>query len=294
MAVYKRTYKAYSGPLTPSWSRFSVLSRYGFSTLFSSRIFTAYTVLCFIPFLVGLGFIYFVHSSTAQLAFGQHLSSIPLVNGRWFFGFLVSEAWMGLILTAWAAPGMISKDFANNSVQLYLSRPLSRAEYLVGKVTVLGVLLSFVTWIPMLVLFFLQAELEGHGWLGENWWMAGSIVLAGLMWIALISLLSMALAVWVKWRIAASALMLAFFFVLPGFGEAFSAILRTPWGSLLNFNTVILMIWAQLFRIPLSQLHFTRFGEVPPWAPWLSVLAVCTISLWLLHRRLKAREVERG
>ena len=66
MAVYKRTYKAYHGPLTPAWSRFTVLSRYGLSTLFSSRPFTAYTVLCFLPFLAGLAYIYVVHSTAAQ------------------------------------------------------------------------------------------------------------------------------------------------------------------------------------------------------------------------------------
>ena len=57
MAVYKRTYKSYRGPLTPAWSRFTVLSRYGLSTLFDSRPFTAYTVLCFLPFLGGLAYI---------------------------------------------------------------------------------------------------------------------------------------------------------------------------------------------------------------------------------------------
>ena len=38
---------------------------------------------------------------------------------------------MGFILAVWGGPGMITKDFANHSVQLYLSRPLSRAEYVI-------------------------------------------------------------------------------------------------------------------------------------------------------------------
>ena len=127
---------------------------------------------------------------------------------------------MGFILAVWGGPGMITKDFANNSVQLYLSRPLSRAEYLFGKVSVLGALLSCITWIPALFLFFVHAELQGNGWLWQNLWMAGSIFLASLLWIAVISLLSMAVSVWVKWRIAASALMFAVFFVLPILGFA--------------------------------------------------------------------------
>src|SRR5690242_8552919 len=151
MAVYKRTYKAYKGPLTPAWSRFTVLSRYGLKTLFDSRPFTAYTVLCFIPFLVGLAIIYAVNNSTVQALLGIGSDRIAIDN-NWFLGFLGAEAAMAFILAAWGGPGMITKDFANHSVQLYLSRPLSRAEYLLGKVSVLGLLLSCVTWVPALLL----------------------------------------------------------------------------------------------------------------------------------------------
>lgn len=293
MAVYKRTYKAYSGPLTASWSRFLVLTRYGLSRLFDSRPFTSYTVVCFLPFLAGLVFIYFVHSSTAQMLLGVRFGRTPIVDQNWFRAFLSMEAWLGFLLTAWAAPGMITKDFANNSIQLYLSRPLSRAEYLAGKISVLALLLSCTTWIPALILFGVQAELQGHGWGWQNLWMAGSIVVACLLWIALISLLSMAIAVWVRWRIAATGLMIAIFFFLPAFGEAIDVIVRTHWGRLLNFPYSIMMVWSRLFRLSERQLHRGGFDVIPLWSAWASLLAVCGLCLWLLHHRLKAREVER-
>src|SRR5260370_36898772 len=122
---------------------------------------------------------------------------------------------------------MVSKDFSNCYNQLYVSRHLSRAEYILGKVSVLGVLLSCTTWIPALLLFLLHAGMQGHGWLWDNLWMAGAIILSGLIGIALGTLLSMALAVWVKWRIAATGLMLATFFVLPGFSVAVNLISTT-------------------------------------------------------------------
>ncbi len=296
MAVYKRTYKAYRGPLTPAWSRFTVLSRYGLSTLFNSRPFTAYTVLCFIPFLIGLAYIYFVHSSAAQLMLNVRVgNALPgTINNTWFLGFLAIEAWMGFLLAAWGGPGMITKDFANHSVQLYLSRPLSRAEYLFGKVSVLGILLSCITWIPALVLFFVKAQLQGHGWLWENLWMAGSIVLGCLLWIAVISLVSMAVAVWVKWRIAATALMLGIFFLLPALGAVLDAILRTHWGNLINFPYVISLIWAHLFRFGAGIRHAEGFDTIPLWSAWASLLSVCASCVWLLDRKLRAREVERS
>jgi ABC-2 type transport system permease protein len=293
MAVYKRTYKAYEGDMTPRWSRFTVLSRYGFSTLFESRPFTAYAVLCFVPFLIGLAFIYLINSSAVQALLNVRMGPALQVNSRWFMTFLKIEGWMGFILTAWCAPGMISKDFANQSIQLYLSRPLSRAEYLLGKISVLAALLSCTTWIPLLVLFGLQAQLQGHGWGLQNLRIAGAIFVGGLLWIAVISLLAMALAVWVRWRIAATALLFATFFLLPGIGEVMNLVLRTYWGRLLNFPYMMGIVWEHLFDLQVRMMR-SSVDTVPLWSAWASLLAVCLFSLWLLNLRLRAREVERG
>lgn len=292
MAVYKRTYKAYNGALTPAWSRFSVLSRYGLANLFNSRPFTAYTVLCCMPFLGWLAFIYIANSPTTQALLG--LGNRVSIDSRTFLGFLATQAFMGFILAAWGGPGMITKDFANHSVQLYLSRPLSRAEYLFGKVSVLGALLSVVTWIPGLLLFFVQAQMQGHGWLWENLWMAGSILLGSLLWIAMISLISMAVAVWVRWRIAATGLMLAVFFLLPPLGFVLNAILRTKWGMLLNFGYLISLIWSHLFQMDTITRHHGGYDLVPLWSAWATLIGVCAFCVWLLDRKLRAREVERA
>ena len=291
MAVYKRTYKAYRGPLTPAWSRFTVLARYGLSTLFESRFFTAYTVLCLMPFLACVIFLYVLHNPSVQALLQQRLQFE--VNNMFFLGFLGVEAWMSFLLAAWGAPGMISKDFANHSIQLYLSRPLSRPEYLLGKISVMAALLSCTTWIPGLILFLLQASLQGHGWGWDHLWIAEAIVVAAFLGIAIVSLLSMALAVWVRWRIAATALMFGTFFMLPAFGEVFNAVMRTQWGKLINISYVMMAVWADLFRVPRAP-HGPRFDQVPLWASWASLLAMCAICLWLLNRRLKAREVERA
>ena len=220
MAVYKRTYKAYSGPLTPVWSRFTVLSRYGFASLFDSRPFTGYCILCCVPFLLGIAYIYTMHTPSVQSLLHMQMGKEFDIDRRFFVFMLALQCGLGFVLTAWGAPGMITRDFANHAVQLYLSRPLSRTEYLLGKASVLVALLSATTWIPTLLLFLLHGSLERNAWLWKNLWMASSIVVGGLLWVAVITLYSMALAVWVKWRIAATGLMFATFFLLPGFGEA--------------------------------------------------------------------------
>jgi ABC-2 type transport system permease protein len=294
MAVYKRTYKAYAGRLTPEWSRFSVISRYAFASLFDSRPFTAYTIFCCVPFLLGVVFIYVMNTPSVQALLNVQFGEQLLIDRRWFMIMLRIQAWMGFVLTAWGAPGMITKDFANHAMQLYLSRPLSRTEYLLGKASVLVVLLSAITWIPTLLLFLLEGGLKGDGWIWKNLWLAGSITVGGLIWIAVITLYSMALAVWVKWRIAATGLMFATFLLLPGLSEAIDLILGTHWGQLLNFPYVIGLVWSRLFRFTEIQRHGSEYDWIPLWAAWATLLGMCAISLWLLNRRLKAREVERG
>lgn len=294
MAVYKRSYKVYDGAFTPSWSRFLVLSRYSAASIFESRRFTAFAFLCFTPVFIGAFMIYLVHNASVQALLGFSLKAKDLIGNVWFWGFLQSQAWLAFLMALWAVPGMMSRDFANHALQLYLSRPLSRVEYLLGKISAVVILLSCITWIPGLLLFGLQAQLEGHGWGFENLWLMGAIFLGCLLWIAVVALLAMALSVWVKWRIAASALMLAVFFVLPGFGEAASAILGTQWGKLLNLPHMLTLIWTHLFRIPQNYIRGWQYDAVPLWSAWASVFAVCGISLVLLNRRLKAREVERG
>jgi ABC-2 type transport system permease protein len=290
MAVYKRTYKAYRSSLTPAWLRFTVLTRYGLSTLFESRFFTAYTVLCLMPFLACVIFLYVLSNTSVQALLQQRLQFE--VDNMFFLGFLGVEAWMSFLLTAWGAPGMISKDFANHSIQLYLSRPLSRAEYLLGKVSVMAALLSCTTWIPALILFLLQASLKGHGWGWDHLWIAKAIVVCAFLGIAIVSLLAMALAVWVRWRIAATALMFGTFFMLPAFGEIFDAVMRTQWGKLLNITYVMMAVWANLFRV--SRGQGPRLDQVPLWASWATLFFMCALCLWMLNRRLKAREVERA
>jgi ABC-2 type transport system permease protein len=139
-----------------------------------------------------------------------------------------------------------------------------------------------------------KAELQGHGWLWENLWMAGAILVACLIWIAVISLVSMAVAVWVKWRIAATALMLGIFFLLPALGAVLDAILRTQWGSLINITHMMSIVWAHLFRLKAIERHSSGFDVVPLWAAWASLLTTCVACFWLLDRKLRAREVERS
>jgi ABC-2 type transport system permease protein len=285
MAVYKRTYRRYTGDLTPAWSRFLVLYRYSRQALLRSRLLTGFYVLCFFYPLFCAIEIYLLHNLDFVAKYGFDVARFISIDNKFFFYFIDVQGALAFILTAFTGPGLISPDLANGALPLYFCRPFSRAEYVAGKMSALALLLSQITWIPGLILFGIQASVGPQHWLAQNWWIAGSIVLASWIWIAILCLLSMALSAWVKWRFVAGALLLGVFFFGAGFGHAINAVMRTDAGSLIDISNLIASVWTSLFRIPI------QIGEISAAQAWIALLIVCGICLFLLMRKVRAYEV---
>jgi ABC-2 type transport system permease protein len=284
MAVYKRTYKTYSGPRTAPWRRFLILTRYSYTRLFQSKFVMFFISACFFYPVGCLAFIYFSHNTQllALLSLGD--AKLPPIDGKFFFTFSKIQSNLAFLLTALVAPGLISPDLANGAMPLYFSRPFSRMEYALGKITPLALLLSLVTWVPGLILYAAQAGLSGWDWTKQNLWLAGAIFLGLITWITILSLISLALSAWVKWKLAAGAMVLAVFVAGAGFGAAINNVLRTHYGVLISLNQVVYTIWGELFR-------YDWGGQLSLGQAWFVVAFTSVICLWLLAKRIRPFEV---
>jgi ABC-2 type transport system permease protein len=285
MAVYRRSYRPYSGPLTAEWSRFLVLFRYSRRHVFSSRFLTVFFVLCFFWPLACLVAIYLAHSASFLAKLGLRPEMISIDN-RFFLLFMIVQGILAFILTAFAGPGLISPDLANGALPLYFCRPFSRAEYVLGKSSVLGILLSQITWIPGIILFAIQASFAGASWTWDNLWIAGSLILSSLILIAVLSLLAMAVSAWVKWRIVAGATLLAVMFFGAGFGQAINSVLRIRGGHFFDLVYLMATVWTNLFLVDNER-------AISAGAAWIAILIYCLFCLWLLMRKVRAYEVVR-
>jgi len=284
MAVYKRTYKAYEGALTPPWSRFLVLPRAAYGYILQSKFLVSYLVACFFYPVGCAGFIYVTHNlsflNSMHIPVGQMLQ----INNNFFRIFCGFQAGMAVLLTAFVGPGLVAPDVANNAMPLYFCRPFSRTEYVFGKMSLLLAMLSAITWIPGLLLFAIQSSLAGASWTSANSWIARSIFIGLGVWDVTLCLIALALSAWIKWRIAAGGAILALFFAGAGFGSAVNAIVRTEYGSLLDLRQVIAVIFSQIFR-----------DDSPPaLAPgdaWMALIVCAAICLWMLGKRVRPFEV---
>lgn len=290
MAVYDHAYRAYAGPLTPERWRFLILPRYAFGHVFRSRVFAAFFAGCFL-WPCACAFIIYLHHNFSALALLQiQRMNLLAIDANFFMWFLrIQGTMLGFLVALVVGPTLISPDLRNNALPLYLSRPFSRAEYVVGKLSVLVILLSAITWLPGLLLFLLESYLDGSGWFSSNLRIAWALLLGSWIWIFVLSLLALAVSAAVKWKPLASAALLLIFFVASAMGTAINFTLGTRWGSLIDISAMVQVVWAGLF----GDARFAPLVDVPLAAAWLSVSICCSLCLLLLARKIRAYEVVR-
>jgi ABC-2 type transport system permease protein len=287
MAVYKRTYQPYSGTLTPAWSRFLIIARQAHRRVLDSRFLTFFFVVCFVWPAVCAVLIDLRHNAGAITLLKIDVARMIPIDGPFFFRFMGWQGTLAFLLTAFVGPGLISTDLRNNALPLYFCRPFSRAEYVLGKMSVLAILQSLITWVPGLLLFAFHAYLEGGAWLRENLFIAGGLFLGSWIWIVTLCLLALALSAWVKWKVLAGALLFGVFFVAAGFGQAANAVMHSRSGNLINLGELIRTVWAGLFGLSVE-------SGVSPGAAWMVLAGVCALCLYLLDRKVRAYEVVRS
>ncbi|MFM2124799.1 MAG: hypothetical protein RL328_1250 [Acidobacteriota bacterium] len=284
MAVYKRTYTGYEGALTPEWSRFLILPRAAYGRLGQMKLLTILRMVAWFYPVGCIVWVYIANNLSVLASLGVNAGQYVKVDSSLFLYLCWVQGAFAYVMTALVGPVLVSPDLVNNALPLYFSRPFSRAEYVLGKVSVLALLLSTITWIPALVVWIIQASLAGWDWTVANVAVAAGLVIGLMLWVLLLSLIALAVSAWVKWRIAAGGLLLGIFVAGAGFGTAVNQIVRTDYGSLVNLPEVMYTIWAQLLWLDASN------GLPVEWA-WTVYVAVCAACLWLLWRKVRAFEV---
>src|SRR5438046_10298945 len=131
-----------------------VITRAGIRTMFAKRAFIGLLLLAWLPFMVRAVQIY----AAANLPQAAFLAPTP----ETFRQFLDQQQTFVFFVTVYVGAGLIANDRRANALQIYLSKPLTRAGYVLGKLAVLMTFLLMITWLPALVLLIVQITFTGH------------------------------------------------------------------------------------------------------------------------------------
>jgi ABC-2 type transport system permease protein len=263
-----------------------VLPRYAWQRLYEQRLVVLLTMVAFVWPLLCAGFIYLTNHVELLQGLDPEFLSFIKVDGRFFSIFMYVQAGFAVFLAALAGPGLVAPDLANNALPLYFSRPLTRWSYALARLTVIIGMLSVITWVPGLLLFGLQVGMAGGWWFLEHWTLSVAVVVGFLLWLLILGLVAMASSAYVKWRVVAGAVSLAFVFILAGIAAMIDEVFRVDWGHVIDPAWAVNRVWC------------TLLGVDPPAGPgaatsMLALAVLIGLLVLVIERKLRPVEVVR-
>lgn len=286
MSIFLKTYRGHDVSMPPAWQSILVIFRYGLSDVIESRLFVAFF---FISLLIPVGlicFLYVYHNIELLMMFEFSLDDLPLIDGTFFaFAMQIPQNFLLMVLAVAIGPAMISPDLRNNAMPLYLSRPISISDYVIGKLLVLVFLGSCMTWMPALLLIFLQAVLAGPGWLSTNSHLIFAAVLTSLLWSLVLSLMAFAVSAFVKWKAIARIFIFGIIFISSILGGVIEEISGGVSAYIVNLYAAQETIMINLYRADRELLGFIPLMSIEVAIAQFSIIML--LGLLFLVRQIK-------
>lgn len=290
MTVLDRRYRRWTGQPLPHWRRVLVLPRQALSEVFERKLTLVVFVGCFVPPLVLAACVYVSANLdlVAKLVQVRTLGQLSLTPA-WFEGFTTLQCWLAVVLTLLVGPRPLVRDTVENALPLYFSKSLTRVDYALGRWSSVALLVSAVTWVPLLLVFGLQLALAPPEWRASHAWVGGSVLVTGLALTLLLTTLVTAVAGHLRRLVLAQAVFLGLVAVTQAFASTLFALSGLPAAHLLSPMAALLDLRAWAFAPP-GAAPDAELG--PAWCA-VAILAWTGGAAALLLRRLRPVEVVR-
>lgn len=276
--IHDQSYRHYAGERRPLGRAWTVIALAGMRSMLNRRWLVAVLILAWIMFIVRTVHIYFV---TMYPAAGQALP----VDAHTFQQFVEQQSFFVFLVTIFVGSGLIANDRRANALQIYLSKPLLRMEYIGGKLAVLAGFLLFVTFVPGLLLIVMQVLFAGNlDFLRANMHVIPAVMLASLMHVAVSSFAMLALSSLSKSTRYVAILYAGVIF----FTDRMFDVLRLVTGST---RVAWISVGANMDNITDALFRQPHRYETPVTVSVLVLLGLLAVSISVLERRVRGVEV---
>jgi len=256
-----------------------IIASAGIRSMIGKRKFLGLLLLAWLPFLIeAIRFYFAANYPQAAMILGATRESY-----REFFNY---QAFFVFLITIWVGSGLIANDKRANALQIYLSKPLTRAEYVAGKLSILIVFLLLVTWLPAMLLLVLHMLFQGNlDFIRANLLLFPAITLYSFLQVLLAAFTMLALSsLSNSSRFVAILYTGAIFFTDAVYGVLYAVTGNTSF-SWISLSGNLRQVGNIIFRMK----------PVYPDTPWLLSLAVVVgmivVSTVILDRRVRGVEV---
>jgi ABC-2 type transport system permease protein len=277
MPIHDQSYRRYGGGKTRPGQAWTVIARAGMMNMIRKRTFLGLLLFAWFPFLARAIQIY-VTTNYPQVA-------MFAPTAETFRQFLEQQDFFVFIVTIYVGAGLIANDRRANALQIYLSKPLMRTEYIFGKAAILFGFLLFVTLVPALLLLLLQVLFAGSfAFLQKNLFLFPAITVAATLQAILATFTMLALSSLSKSSRYVGILYAGIIFFTAAIYGAMLAITGSTRLSWLSLGANLTQVVDVIFRLK------PRYAT--PWPVSLIViLGLVALSISVLERRVRGVEV---
>ena len=277
MPIHDQSYRRYGGGKTAPGRAWLVIAKAGVMNMVRKRIFLGVMLVSWLPF-IGRAIQIYLATNYSQL-------QIFTATSETFRQFLEQQDFFVFVITVWAGAGLIAADRRANALQIYMSKPLLRAEYIAGKAATLFFFLLLVTWVPAMLLLCVQVLFAGSfDFVSKNLFLFPAITVASLLQVLLATFTMLALSSLSKSSRYVSILYAGIiFFTFAIYGVLF-AITGSSSVSWISPTASLAQVVDVVFRLP------PRY--MTPWQVSLIVIVgLIVVSISVLERRVRGVEV---
>jgi len=277
MPIHDQGYRRYGGDRARTGSGWMVIARAGLRTFFAKRAFLGLLLASWLPFFVRAVQIY----AAANLPQAQFLAP----TAETFRQFLDQQEIFVFFLTVYVGAGLIANDRRANALQIYLSKPLTRAEYVFGKLAILMTFLLLVTWLPAILLLIVQIVFAGNfTFFRNNAFLFPAITVFCALEVVVVSTAMLALSSLSKSSRYVGILYAAVIFFSSAMYGVLTAVTRNSALSWISFSASLAQVGNVIFRQPLKY-------DTPWPVSLLVIVGVVVLSAVVLERRVRGVEV---
>ena len=277
MPIHDQGYRRYGGLKAAVGQGWMVIARAGIRTMFAKRAFLGLLLVAWVPFLIRAVQFY----AAANLPQAQMLAP----TAETFRQFLEQQETFVFFVTVYVGAGLIANDRRANALQIYLSKPLSRSEYVFGKLAILVAFLLLVTWIPAIVLLLVQIAFAGNfTFFRNNLFLFRAITVFSFVEVIMVATAMLALSSLSNSSRYVGIMYAAVTFFSSAVYGVLYLVTRSTSLSWISFTANLSQVGNAIFRLPLKY--------DTPWPVSLFMIVfVVVFSGFILERRVRGVEV---
>lgn len=278
MPIHDQSYRHWEGELKSHYLRWWVITYEGLKVILRRKLFIILILTpAIIQFFVFGGLIYGFNTFGAMANLNQ-------MTPDFFFRFCFQQTFFILLICVFGGSGLIANDMKSNALQLYFSKPLTRSDYIIGKIAIIMIMLECITAVPCLLLFIEYAVLsQDLTFLRENYWLIGSIIAYSLVLNLPITFLTLALSSVTKNYRYSAIILVATILGSAVVSGLLKVIFRSSW-------TNFVMYWYNIGII--GRGLFGMKDEFSEWQWSLVIMLVLSIiCFWIMYRKIKGVEI---